>query len=114
MTIYKDIKLFPLGSACFVNASLTYNEKLRKYKIFKSPFNGSRLLTNTGIMPIELFIKDNNEFKSIYCNKSNWNICYDGNDIQGHNDKLNIRRCHLKKENNFSFIPETFASFDEF
>lgn len=112
--VNKDMKMLPLGSACFVNATLTINQQLRPYKIYKSPFNGTRILTDKGVLPIQVFIEQTDYFKDIYCDQKNWKITKDGNDIQGHNEILNIRRCHLKKDNEFSFMLEVEDAFKQF
>lgn len=100
-----DRKIVPLGSECYVNAGLG-DSILKDRKIYKSPFNGTRIVTNMLFPPVLLFFSSMQSFKKVYCCEKNWQIRPDGNDIQAYNYLLNLRRCHLKKGNEFSFIPE--------
>jgi len=106
--------IFPLGSECWANDALSMS-RLEPYKVYKSPFNGSRVLNYmTGVMPVKLFLDSPGEFRSLYCNTNNWTIVTDGSDIQALNFKLNMRRCHLKKDNLYSFTQEVEPTINKF
>lgn len=105
-------KIFPLGSECFVNAGLD-GSKLASRKVYKSPFNGTRLLGNRNLPPVMMFFNMYEDFKYFYCDKNAWKLKIDKKDLQAHNYILNLRRCHLNPKDPFSFIEKCNGAFCE-
>jgi hypothetical protein len=108
--------IFPLGSQCVSNDAIG-KSKLKKYKLYKSPFNACQVTNVNGnnIMPIKLFFDNPEEFKRLYCDKSNWVLSRDNsyvNDYKAINSKLNLIRHHI--ENNLNFIDDTIPTINNF
>jgi hypothetical protein len=66
-------------------------------------------------MPIKLFFDNPEEFKKLYCDKSNWVLSRDNPYVKTYkaiNSKLNLIRHHLK--NNLNFINDVIPTIDNF
>lgn len=100
--------IYPLGSECYLNHGIDLS-MLKQNKIYKSPFNGTRLIGSIYPNPIMMFFNNRNEFIDIYSDRNNWKIIPDGKDIQSYNYLLNLRRCHCKT-NEFEFIEKSIES----